>query len=379
MSTEAKMNRIRGPPTVGKIDQGSSGASPILHIARIFPSDFFTLPLTNCDRSLYILFMLNDTKDEISVTCKACGVRCQSIGKHRNGLRRFRCPECRKSYTEPHRRTLDTMYVRQDRAILALQLLLEGNSLRSTQRITGMDVNTIMSLLLKAGERCQKLMYEKMRNLTPRYLECDEIWSYVGKKDRRVRKEDSPELGSQWIFVALDAETKLIPYFEIGKRTKETTLQFLNGLKWTLADHHFQITTDGYHFYRSIQSVFAGRVDFAQLVKLFGDYGQERGPEARYSPSGLTEVISKVVDGNPDPDHISTSFVERQNLTMRMQMRRLTRLTYAFSKSLKHLRAAVALHFAYYNFCRTHKTIRVTPAMEAGITDHVWTIAELIA
>jgi IS1 family transposase len=185
-------------------------------------------------------------------------------------------------------------------------------------------------------------------------------------------------MGSQWIFVALDAETKLIPYFEVGKRTKETTLQFLNGLKWTLADHHFQITTDGYHFYRSIQSVFAGRVDFAQLVKLFGDYGQHDSPDARYSPSGLTEVISKVIDGRPDPDHISTSFVERQNLTMRMHIRRLTRLTNAFSKKLSNLQAAVALHFAYYNFCRTHRTLRVTPAMEARITDHVWTIAELI-
>jgi IS1 family transposase/transposase-like protein len=323
--------------------------------------------------------MLNDTKDAISVTCKACDTRCQSIGKHRNGLRRFRCPKCRKSYTEPHRRTMDTMYIPQAKAVLALQLLLEGNSLRSTQRITGLDVNTIMTLLLKAGEHSQKLMYDKMRNLRLPYLQCDEIWCFVGKKDRRVRKDDSPELGSQWIFVAIDEQSKLVPYFEIGKRTKETTLQFLNGLRWTLSEDHLQITTDGYHFYHAIQSVFAGRVDFAQLVKLFGDYGQERSPEARYSPSGLTEVISKVIDGRPDPKHISTSFVERQNLTMRMQMRRLTRLTNAFSKSLKHLRAAVALHFAYYNFCRTHRTIRVTPAMEAGITDHVWTISELLA
>jgi IS1 family transposase len=235
-----------------------------------------------------------------------------------------------------------------------------------------------MRLLILAGERCEELMYAKMRNLSPRYLQCDEIWTFCQKKQRNVRKGDSPDFGDQWVFVALDEQTKLVPYFEIGKRTKETTLQFLNGLKWCLSDNHIQITTDGFHFYRAIQNVFAGRVDFAQLVKLFGDYGQHDGPDARYSPSRLTEVISKVVDGNPDPKHISTSFVERQNLTMRMQLRRFTRLTNAFSKKVSHLKAACALHFAYYNFCRVHSSLRVTPAMEAGLTDHVWTITELI-
>jgi hypothetical protein len=146
-----------------------------------------------------------------------------------------------------------------------------------------------------------------------------------------------------------------------------------------LSEDRFQITTDGFHFYRSIQGIFAGQADFAQLVKLFGDYGQHDGPEARYSPPGITEVISKIIDGRPDPDHISTSFVERQNLTMRMAIRRFTRLTNAFSKKLANLKAAVALHFAYYNFCRVHKSLRVTPAMEAGLTDHVWTISELLA
>ncbi|MGA2389762.1 MAG: IS1 family transposase [Candidatus Sulfotelmatobacter sp.] len=203
-------------------------------------------------------------------------------------------------------------------------------------------------------------------------------WTFCQKKQRRVRTSDSPDFGDQWVFVALDEQTKLVPCFEIGKQTKETTLQFLNNLKWCLTDDAFQITTDGYHFYRSIQSVFAGRCHFAQLVKLFGDYGQHDGPDARYSPSGLTEVISKVIDGRPDPKHISTSFVERQNLTMRQQMRRFTRLTLGFSKKVSHLTAAVALHFAYYNFCRVHSSLRVTPAMEAEIADHVWTIAELI-
>ena len=313
------------------------------------------------------------------MTCKACSLACHRIGKHRNGLLRFRCPQCKRTYTEPHTRMLDSMYISQDKAVLALQLLIEGNSLRSTQRITGLDINTLMSLLVRAGERCQSLMDSKMRNLTLKHLQCDEIWTYVGKKARRVRKDDSPELGDAWVFVALDEETKLVPYFQVSKRTRDNTIQFLHGLKNCLSEERFQVTTDGWHFYRSIQGIFAGQADFAQLVKLFGDYGQHDSPDARYSPSGLTEVISKIIDGRPDPDHISTSFVERQNLTMRMAIRRFTRLTNAFSKKLANLKAAVALHFAYYNFCRVHKSLRVTPAMEAGLTDHVWTIAELLA
>jgi transposase-like protein/IS1 family transposase len=322
--------------------------------------------------------MLNATQSAKTMACEACKTSCQRFGKHRNGLLRFRCPRCKKTYTEAHTRTLGSMYIPQEKATLALQLLVEGNSLRSTQRITGLDINTLMSLLIRAGERCQSLMDAKMRNLTLKFVECDEIWTYCGKKNRRVRKGESPELGDQWIFVALDADSKLVPCFEIGKRTKETTHAFLYSLKAKLTEERFQVTTDGYHFYRSIQGIFGGQADFAQLVKIFGDYGQHDSPDARYSPSGLSEVISKVIDGRPDPDHISTSFVERQNLTMRMTIRRFTRLTNAFSKKLDNLKAAVALHFAYYNFCRVHKSLRVTPAMEAGLTDHVWTIGEML-
>jgi transposase-like protein/IS1 family transposase len=336
------------------------------------------LPLTNSERSLYIDPMITDTKDAISVICKTCDLKCQSIGKHRNGLRRFRCPNCRRSYTEPHRRTLDSMYIRQDRAVLALQLLLEGNSLRSTQRITGLDVNTIMTLLVKAGERCQSLMDTRLRNLRMAHIQLDEIWCFVGKKRRNVREGDSPEIGDQWVFVAIDADTKLIPCFHVGKRHIEDTRTFLWDLYGRI-EGRTQLTTDGLHHYRAaVPDTFGLDVDFAQVIKMF-NHGQFDSAEARYSPSPIAEVVSKVRSGDPDPEHISTSFVERQNLTMRMAIRRFTRLTNAFSKKLLNLKMAVALHFAYYNFCRTHKTIRVTPAMEAGITDHVWTISELIA
>jgi IS1 family transposase len=272
---------------------------------------------------------------------------------------------------------MNTLSTENKCAVLAA--LLEGNSIRSVSRMTDVDRNTINSLLLRSGERCSKIMDSNLRNLRCGFVQCDEIWTYVGKKQRRVRKEDSPDMGDQWVFVAMDEETKLVPHYEVGKRTRETTEQFLIGLRWKLTEDRFQITTDGYHFYRSIQSIFGGRVDFAQLVKLFGDYGQHDGSNGRYSPPGLAEVISKVIDGRPDPKRICTSHIERQNLTMRMQMRRFTRLTNAFSKKLENLKAACALHFAHYNFCRVHSSLRVTPAMAAGISSRIWNLGELIA
>ncbi len=312
------------------------------------------------------------------MTCEDCSVDCQRYGKHRNGLRRFRCPICKKTYTEAHERTLGSMYVPQDRAELAVQMLIEGNSLRSTQRITKLDINTIMRVLVLAGERCQSLMDSKMRNLHMEHLQIDEIWTYVQKKKRHVREDDSPEVGDAWVYVAIDADTKLVPAFHVGKRHLADTRTFLWDLYGRI-EGRTQITTDGLHHYTaSVPDTFGLDADFAQLVKLFGDYGQHDGPDARYSPPRIMEVISKVRTGNPDPDHISTSFVERQNLTMRMAIRRFTRLTNAFSKKLLNLKMAVALHFAYYNFCRIHKTLRVTPAMEAGLTDHVWTLTELL-
>jgi IS1 family transposase len=272
------------------------------------------------------------------------------------------------------------MYVPQQRAVLALQLLLEGNSIRSTERISQLNRNTIMRLLLLAGQRCDKLMRERMKNLSCSRIQVDEIWTFVQKKNRRIYKGTSPdEQGDQWVFVGMDADTKLIPAFTIGKRTMHTTQMFCWELSKRLGNR-VQLTTDGFHFYKeAVIECFGVDIDFAQLVKIYGDHGQHDSPDRRYSPSKLTEVISKVRIGNPDPKHISTSFIERQNLTMRMQLRRFTRLTNAFSKKLSHLKAAVALHFAYYNFCRVHSSLRVTPAMQAGIANHIWTLAELIS
>jgi len=312
------------------------------------------------------------------MTCHNCNTLCNRFGKHRNGLQRYRCSQCRKTFTEDHAQPLREMRLPMDKAVAILKLLVEGMSLRSIERVTGVHRDTIMRLLLLAGERCASLMHARMRNLRTRYLQIDEIWTYVGKKKRHVRKGDSPDLGDQWVFVAIDAESKLIPCFHVGKRHREDTHLFLADLYGRMYGKT-QITTDGLHHYTlGVPDTFGVDTDFAQLVKLFGDYGQFDTSEARYSPPRIAEVISKVRQGDPDPEHISTSFVERQNLTMRMQMRRFTRLTNAFSKKLSHLKAAVALHFAHYNLCRVHASLRVTPAMQAGITDHVWELNEIL-
>jgi len=266
-----------------------------------------------------------------------------------------------------------------DKKLAVIAALVEGNSIRSISRMTGVDRNTINSLLLRTGERCQQIMNERMCNLECRYLQVDEIWTYVQKKRRNVRAGDPPEVGDQWVYVAIDAESKLIPAFRIGKRIRPDTWAFLWDLHKRMANR-VQLTTDGLNHYTvTVPECFGTEVDFAQLTKMFGDFGQFDGPDARYSPPRISGVISKVRQGDPDPDFISTSFVERQNLTMRMAMRRFTRLTNAFSKKLANLKAACALHFAHYNFVRVHSSLRVTPAMAAGIAAEIWPLASLVA
>lgn len=264
-----------------------------------------------------------------------------------------------------------------EKKLAVIASLLEGNSVRSTERMTGVHRDTICRLLVQVGDHCAELLDEKMRNLHCGYVQADEIWTYVGKKQKHTRSDDSPEVGDQWVFVAMDAETKLVPTFTVGKRTEETTWYFVNDLAERLGSR-VQLTTDGFVFYqRHVEEGFGSEIDYAQLVKLYGDYGQHDA-NAKYSPGPIVETISKVRTGDPDPDHICTSHVERQNLTMRMQMRRFTRLTNAFSKKLTNLKAACALHFAHYNFCRVHSSLRVTPAMAAGLTHEVWSLGTLI-
>jgi transposase-like protein/IS1 family transposase len=311
------------------------------------------------------------------MTCHNCQISCKRFGKHRNGLQRFRCNQCRKTFTEEHQRPLNEMRLPFDKAVSILKLLVEGMSIRSIERVTGVHRDTIINVLCMAGERCARLLDATMRNLSCKLIQCDEIWTFCFKKQRRVRKDDPAEFGDQWVFVAIDAETKLIPCYAIGKRTKGTTDALIGDLSERITNR-VQITTDGFRFYvDSVERYFGADVDFAQLVKLYGDYGQH-GSEAKYSPSPIMDCIVKIKQGNPDEKHISTSYIERQNLTMRMSMRRFTRLTNGFSKKAENLKAAAALHFAHYNFCRVHQTLRVTPCMQANITNRVWHIADLL-
>ena len=270
------------------------------------------------------------------------------------------------------------MYISPEKAALALRLLLEGNSIRSTERITKLDRNTILSLLTKAGDRCQTLMVEKIVNLAVTDVQADEIWGFVQKKEGHKTEEDGAEVGDAYCFVGMERNTKLVLAFHLGKRTAKSTDTFIGKMAYAISpDCRFQLTTDGFGPYVSaVKMLLRDRVDYAQQIKV---YGVSREGEQRYSPAEVVEVVTNEIVGRPRRDRISTSHVERQNLSIRMGMRRMTRLTNGFSKKWENLEAAYALWFAYYNFCRIHQTLRVTPAMEAGITDHVWTIAELIS
>ncbi len=255
--------------------------------------------------------------------------------------------------------------------------LVEGNSIRATVRMTGVAKNTIVKLLVALGAACAGYQDETLRNLPCRRLQCDEIWSFVGAKDKNVPAEKAGTfgIGSVWTWTAIDADTKLVPSFLVGTRDLGSAFTFISDLASRLRSR-VQLTTDGHKPYLSaVEDAFGGDVDYAVLQKL---YGSDPAGEKRYSPAQCIGTRCEIVQGDPDPKHISTSYVERQNLTMRMSMRRFTRLTNAFSKKVENHAAAVALYFMYYNFGRVHQTLRVTPAMEAGVSDHIWTIEEIV-
>lgn len=257
-------------------------------------------------------------------------------------------------------------------------LLVEGNSMRSVTRLVGCSINTVTKLLVDAGTACAIYQNEVMRDLLCKRIQCDEIWAFCGMKEKNVPKEHEGELGygDVYTWTAICADTKLVPSFLIGRRDSEYAYTFMNDLAGRLKNR-VQLTTDGHHAYlNAVASNFGSEIDYAMLVKVYGaTVGKE--DQRRYSPPECTGAEKRRINGNPDIKHVSTSFVERQNLTMRMGMRRFTRLTNAFSKKIDNLEYAVALHFMYYNFGRIHKTLRVTPAMEAGISDHVWSLQEI--
>jgi len=255
--------------------------------------------------------------------------------------------------------------------------LLEGCSIRATVRMTGAAKNTVAKLLAEIGCACAAYHNRSVRRLKVRRLQCDEIWSFVGAKAKNVSVEKKQEgWGDAWTWIGIDADTKLVVSYLVGGRGAGWAKDFMEDCASRISNR-VQITTDGHKGYlEAVENAFGADIDYAMLQKI---YGAPADNETRYSPATCIGCDMKVVSGNPDPKHVSTSYVERQNLTLRMQSRRFTRLTNAFSKKIDNHRHSVALHYMHYNFCRVHQTLRTTPAMEAGLTDHVWTLEELIA
>jgi IS1 family transposase len=256
--------------------------------------------------------------------------------------------------------------------------LVEGNSLRAITRMTGVHRTTVMKLLCDLGRACSDYQDKAFRNLKSKRVQCDEIWSFVYAKEKNCPAEQKAKgAGDVWTWVALDPDSKLVPCWFIGHRDAGCAYHFMHDLKERLANR-VQLTTDGHRAYlTAVEDAFGAEIDYAMLQKIYGTTNES--PETRYSPAICMGARKAVISGNPDHNHVSTSYVERQNLTMRMSMRRFTRLTNGFSKKLENLEHAVALHYMNYNFCRIHQTLRVTPAMEAGVSNHVWSLDEVIA
>ncbi len=255
--------------------------------------------------------------------------------------------------------------------------LVEGNSIRATCRMTGRSKGAVLKLLADLGCGCREYQDRVLRDLPCRRIQCDEIWSFVGAKQKNVPEEKRGEwgYGDLWTWTAICADTKLVPSFLIGPRDAGAAYTFIQDLADRLASR-VQLTTDGHRPYlEAVEDAFGSEIDYAMLVKI---YGADLQGDTRYSPAKCLGCDRRIIQGDPDPAHVSTSYVERQNLTMRMSMRRFTRLTNAFSKKVENLAHAVALHFMHYNFARIHQTLRVTPAMEAGVSDHVWSIEEIV-
>jgi IS1 family transposase len=265
-----------------------------------------------------------------------------------------------------------------DKKVNVVSLLCEGSSIRAVERITGVNQNTIMSLGRRVGDACRTLADEKMRGLSSRHIEVDEIWGFIGAK-----RNNAPRVGAYgdvWTFIALDAETKIIPSFVIGKRDSYHAREFMEDLACRLASR-IQLSADGLQAYPdAVERGFGSEVDFGVLVKTYAvtNLGSFKEAASRYSPAEVVSTEKTIVTGMPDVSKISTSHVEKQNHTLRMHCRRLTRLTNAFSRKLENFQAAVALNFAYYNFCLVHKAIRMTPAMAANIEPSIWTVDDLL-
>ena len=309
-------------------------------------------------------------------------------GKDRYGNQRYRCLLCGKTWVKQQPKPLGVLRLPKAKAVLCLRLLLEGNSIRATERLTGISKHAILRLLAMVGRRANTYWATKMENLPAMDVECDEIWDFIGcKEKRRQAKQYSEEWGDVYTFTAIERTSKLILAFHVGRRTSTDTANFAERLRHAI-DGRCQVSVDGFQPYETvIPAVFNGQVDLAQVIKAYGN--PSGTAEVRYSPGAIVDIRRHCVCGFPDLTLVCTSHIERHNLSIRMGVRRMTRLTNAFSKKRENHEYALSIFFLYYNFCRPHMTLSkgkrkgergtpTTPAMKAGITDEIWTVEKLL-
>ena len=314
------------------------------------------------------------------MNCPICQALSKKDGKDRHGEQRFKCTACGKRFTLPKDKLLGSMILDTDKALMCLNLLIEGNSVRSTERITGVHRDTVLSLLETVGQKCIWLQETLVRDVKVKFIEADEIWSFVAmkekiKQDKQITDE---KIGTAYTFTCIDSESKLIVAWHLGRRTERDAFTFIHKVRNAVSsDCEFQISTDGFAGYnQNVPKILGRQAHYGQVVKIYGKPNLE---EVRYSPATCIGCKREKKRGNPIKEKISTSMVERQNLTMRMSMRRFTRLTNGFSKKWDNLNYMLAIYFAYYNFCRSHKTLDgATPAMAANLTKSIWSMRDLL-
>jgi len=299
----------------------------------------------------------------------------------RNRVQRWKCQQCGKRFSEPQQKPFGAdVRLPQEKVCMILNCLVEGNSVRGTARLCDVEKRTVLNLLKLAGEASEWLLTVKVRGVRVNDLELDEVWTFVGCKQKRLTPErvQAGMVGDAYTFIGLERTSKLVVAWHLGKRDRLNTEDFISKIRWATAPGYFEISTDAFQPYENaIDAGLYDRASHSNVVKLFSHHVEE-GRE-RYSPGQFIAVQKDAVSGNPDLNRASASHVERKNGTLRQWCKRLTRLTYAFSKKWDSLKAALALHFAHCNFCRVHGSVRITPAMAAGITDHIWTLDDLIA
>lgn len=311
------------------------------------------------------------------MTCKRCQHTAKKFGRYgKRNIQRYRCTTCKLTFSD-YEPKLGTHYTTPDVAAKALEMMLEGMSVRAISRLTGLHIGTILALMVTASERCERVLNATIRGIRPRLVQADELHSFVGCHENRLRSDAPREWGSSWTWLALDSESKLIISYYVGNRDADSAWEFIRDLR-ERTDGIFQLTTDGLRAYvDAVDAHFDVHVHFAQLIKLYSS-PDFVGPDWFGATSRVTGTIPSVRSGQPEPRFISTSHVERLNLSVRTHLRRFVRRTNAHSRKLANHRACIALWVAWYNLCRVNTAIRMTPAMAAGVTDHVWTIRDLL-